>query len=123
MTTTTTTTTTARLDFSGLLRSEVIKARGLRSVQWLLALVLALPVATAVLSVLTADTAGGTHEQVAEEALSAVTGMSWIPLMLVLLLGTIVATSEFERGAVQTTFTVAPAALFHTSPVSRLALS
>ncbi len=106
--TTTTTTTTARLDFSGLLRSEVIKARGLRSIQWLLALVLALPVATAVLDALTADTAGGTHDEVAEEALSAVTGMSWIPLLLVVLLGTIVATSEFERGAVQTTFTVAP---------------
>ena len=63
---TTTTTSTARLDFSGLLRSEVIKARGLRSIQWLLALVLAVPVATAVLDALTADTAGATHDEVAK---------------------------------------------------------
>ena len=38
--TTTTTTPTARLDFGGLLRSEIIKARGLRSIQWLVGLVL-----------------------------------------------------------------------------------
>ena len=69
---------------------------------------LPLPVATAVMSALTADTAGGTHDELADEALSTVTGLSWIPLLLVLLLGTIVATSEYERGAIQTTFAVAP---------------
>ena len=66
------------------------------------------PIAIAVVTALTADVAGATHDELADEALGTVTGMSWIPLLLVLLLGTIVATAEYERGAVQTTFAVAP---------------
>ena len=106
--TTTDTTAAGRLDFAGLLRSEAIKARGLRSLTWLLVLVVGLPVVIAVLSALTADVTGATHEELTAEALSAVTGTNWVPLLLVLLLGTIVATAEYERGAVQMTFTVAP---------------
>ena len=49
-----------------------------------------------------------THEELTAQALSEVTGTDWIPLLLVLLFGTIVATAEYERGAVQMTFTVAP---------------
>jgi ABC-2 type transport system permease protein len=106
--TTTAETPTARLDFGGLLRSEVIKARGLRSTRWLLLLVVALPILIAVASALSKDMAGASHEELTAEALSEVTGLSWIPLLLVLLFGTIVATAEYERGAVQMTFTVAP---------------
>lgn len=108
MTVTTETTVARRLDFAGLLRSEVIKARGLRSIQWLLALIVALPIVIAVLSALTTDVTGATHDELVAQALSAGTGTNWVPLLLVLLLGTIVATAEYERGAVQMTFTVAP---------------
>ncbi|WP_217617128.1 ABC transporter permease [Cellulomonas sp. GbtcB1] len=97
-----------RLDFSGLLRSEVIKARGLRSTRWLLVFATVLPVVIAVLTALTADITGATHDDLTAEALTAVTATNWVPLLLVLMLGTIVATAEYERGAVQTTFAVAP---------------
>ncbi|WP_454049876.1 hypothetical protein [Cellulomonas sp. Marseille-Q8402] len=105
---TTTTESRVRLDFGGLLRAEVIKARGLRSTRWLLALVVLLPVVIAAIVAASTDTAGAAHADLTAAALSGVTSISWVPLLLTLQLGTVIGTAEYERGAVQTTFAAVP---------------
>lgn len=106
--TTGTTESRARLDFSGLLHAEAIKARGLRSTRWLLALVVVLPVVIAAIVAATTDTSGAAHADLTAAALSGVTSISWVPLLLTLQLGTVIGTAEYERGAVQTTFAAVP---------------
>jgi ABC-2 type transport system permease protein len=97
-----------RLDLGGQVRGEILKAQGLRSVRWLVVAALVLPVACAALTALTTDTAGASHDDLVAVALSSVTDLSWIPVLVVIMLGTVVATSEYENGAMLTTFAASP---------------
>ncbi|MBD5785859.1 ABC transporter permease [Cellulosimicrobium terreum] len=94
-----------RVSFRGLLASESLKARGLRSSWWLLSVAVLLPIVIALATALTdADTGDGATSS----ALAAVTGTNYLPHLLLVLLGTLVATTEYERGAVEVTFAVVP---------------
>lgn len=96
---------TLRLSFAGLVRSEVLKARGLRSIRWLLVIAAALPVLSSLIVVtVSKDDAASPGDFL----LSAVAELTWMPLLVVMLLGTVVATAEYEHGSLQTTFAIAP---------------
>lgn len=94
-----------RISFGGLVRSERIKARGLRSTRRLLVTAGVLPVVTTLIAAAVSD---GAASSAAGSVLSSVASLSWMPLLVVMLLATVVATSEYERGAVLTTFAVVP---------------
>ena len=97
-----------RLAFGGLVASESLKARGLRSTWWLLSLALLVPIVVALVTALTRrDGATGADAALAE-AVGAVTDTNYLPLLLVVVLGTLVGTAEYERGAVLATFAVVP---------------
>lgn len=97
-----------QLSFAGLVRSETIKARGLRSIRRLLIAAVVLPVIAAPIIAAVDKKDVQSPADAAQVALSAVADISWMPLLVVMLLGTVVATSEYERGALQTTFAVVP---------------
>lgn len=96
------------LSFTGLVRSETIKARGLRTVRRLMVAAVILPVGTAAITAAVGKKDVQSPVEAAQAALSAVSDLSWMPLLVVMLLGTVVATSEYEHGALQTTFAVVP---------------
>jgi ABC-2 type transport system permease protein len=102
-----TTSSQARLTFRGLVAAEVLKSRGLRSSWWLIGLAVGLQVGIAVVSALVTPDAGSNDEALAT-ALGAVADINYVPLLLYVMFGTLVATAEYERGAVMTTFAVVP---------------
>jgi ABC-2 type transport system permease protein len=99
---------TPRLTFGGLVRSEAIKARGLRSTTRLLVASAVVPVVGALMTAQFGGDRPDGYASAVAVALAAVTGAALLSVLLVVLLGTIVATAEYERGAVMTTFAVAP---------------
>lgn len=86
-----------------VIRSESLKLAGLRSTWWLLgsALVILL-----LMTVVWASTEAG--EATSESVLGAATPASFSTLILLILLGTITATSEYETRAIVQTFTAVP---------------
>ncbi|WP_454041877.1 ABC transporter permease [Cellulosimicrobium sp. Marseille-Q8652] len=99
---------TPRLGFGGLVASESLKARGLRSTWWLLSLALLVPVLVALVTALTGRSDVTDADTALAEAVGAVTDTNYLGLLLLVVLGTIVGTAEYERGAVLTTFAVVP---------------
>lgn len=98
----------ARLVFSGLLAAEALKAWSLRSTRWLVGLALMLPIAIAVITVLTKGSAASSHPERLATVLGAVADTNYVPLLLLVSFGTLVGTSEYERGAATVTFAVVP---------------
>lgn len=101
-------TSAPRLGFGGLVASESLKARGLRSTWWLLSLALLVPVLVAVITALTERSDVTDADTALAGAVGAFTDTNYLGLLLLVVLGTIVGTTEYERGAVLTTFAVVP---------------
>ena len=97
-----------RLTFGGIVASESLKARSLRSVRWLVALALLIPIAIAVITVLSQGTVPARPADRLAAVLGAVSDTNYIPLLLLVSFATVVATSEYERGAASVTFAVVP---------------
>jgi ABC-2 type transport system permease protein len=97
-----------RVAFGGLLAAESLKARSLRSTRWLLGLALLLPIAIAAITVLTNGSGASSHAERLATVLGAVADTNYIPLLLLVSFGTVVGTSEYERGAAIVTFAVVP---------------
>lgn len=99
---------TPRLTFGGLVRSEVVKARGLRSTTRLLATTVVLLLTGALFTAAVRRSEVDGADEALAAALGTVVDPAFVTLLLVVLLGTLVYTTEYERGAVMTTFTAAP---------------
>jgi len=103
--------TTARLTFIGLLRSELIKLRSVRSTVWCYALVLGITIVFALLITLwvTSQSGGDLFGSGAQGTalLVSTLGVSFSQLV-VCVLGVLVISGEYGTGMIRSTFTAVP---------------
>jgi ABC-2 type transport system permease protein len=109
-TTTTSSTTSSRLTFGGVLNSEWIKLRTLRSTFWcyLIAVVLTILLGLLIASVLKSSGTPLSHDQQQSAWVSAATlGIAFAQLV-VAVLGALVVTGEYSTGMIRSTFAAVP---------------
>lgn len=105
-----TTTSTARLTFAGVLNSEWIKLRTLRSTVWCYALIVVLPVLLALLVAGVSQSPEGdiSHDVQQSTWMSTATlGINFAQLV-VAVLGALVITGEYGTGMIRSTLTAVP---------------
>ncbi|WP_439692397.1 ABC transporter permease subunit [Curtobacterium sp. SP.BCo] len=100
----------ARIRFGGVLHSEWIKLRSLRSTVWSLLLMIVLPVGIGVLLASLADTGGQTVTgDAARNALVQYsTSGATISVLVVAVIGALVVTGEYGTGMIRSTFAAVP---------------
>ncbi|HWL01642.1 MAG TPA: ABC transporter permease, partial [Microbacteriaceae bacterium] len=101
---------TGRLSAAGIIRSEWIKLRTVRSTLWCYGLLVLLIVGVGVLIASLSDFGGGTVA--GESARSIVVGMNTaglnIAVLIVAVLGSLIITGEYSTGMIRSTFGAVP---------------
>lgn len=110
-TTTTTTTTLPGLTFGGIVDSEWIKLRTLRSTVWCYALIIVVTLGLGLVLAGTVDTGGVTPPPADQQALwlSASTLGIQLGVLISAVLGALVITGEYGTGMIRSTFAAVPA--------------
>lgn len=98
------------IHFSGVLRSEWIKLRSLRSTAWTFLLLLVLPIGIGVLLAAFADTGGqGLTGDAARNALVQYsTSGTMLSVLIVAVIGALVVTGEYGTGMIRSSFAAVP---------------
>ncbi|MFC4242852.1 ABC transporter permease [Gryllotalpicola reticulitermitis] len=104
------TSTNVHLSALGLLRSEWIKLRTVRSTIWCYALIILLTIGIGVLvsSLATLPTATTTGDAARSLTVTAATGGINLAVLIVSILGTLIITGEYATGMIRSTFTADP---------------
>lgn len=99
-----------RLSAVGLLRSEWIKLRTVRSTMWCYALIVLLTIGIGLLvaSLARLDTATLTGDGARDLTVQAATGGVNLAVLIVSILGTLIITGEYATGMIRSTFTADP---------------
>jgi len=103
----------SRVSFVGVLRSEAVKLRSVRSSTWTVvatcAAILVVGLITAAITGGVVADPGGEEEAVANAAASAPLSGTLLAQLVIGVLGVMVITSEYATGLIRTTFTAVPA--------------
>lgn len=102
------TTSAARVSLGGVVRGEWIKARGLRSIWWVVVLSIVVPLLVIVVWALNATPTSASASAEADAVLGSVTSSIFETLVLFVLLGALVGTSEYETRTITTTMAAVP---------------
>lgn len=99
---------TGRASIAGAIRGEWIKLRGVRSTWWVVALSIGVPLLVIVIWSLTATPASSSAFDESNAVLGSVTSSVFETLVLFVLFGALVGTSEYETRTITTTMAAIP---------------